>query len=314
MAYGYRARTSRSGTRVSKRRLMRKAGMRKRMRVSRGKRVVTRRVLSRALAPLKPELKHIDVVNTTTTYIETAPVAIDQYSFYNSPGTLQDGSYDLAKTSLSSPILLSYIAQGSNSTSRVGRSVSIKGIDIHMTVRCGSSSTASEPFFVRVFVFKSKAMGQYTPGYTLPIGNGNLYPHFAPMASASGPIWWYLQSADIDSFPSWEHTMGGKKDMCQLVQARRFKMNPMVVDNTAAGTPYMAPMDGVYEKYLNMRINCTRGGKTTFNDDDASRCAGFCVNNHYWLVAFREPSPGSATAFCQMVNGDLRWRLRYTDA
>lgn len=312
MAYGYRVRRARRGTRVGKRRLVRKMGMRKRVR--RGSRLVTRRQLSRALAPVRPEIKHIDVVNSVSTAIETAPYALAADSFYSSPGTLQDGSYDIAKASLSSPILLSYLVQGTNATSRIGRAISIKGIDIHMTVRCGSVSTASEPFFVRVFVFKSRMMGQYLPGYSLPIGNGNFYPHFGPMASASGPVWWYLQSADIDSFPSWEHTMGGKKDICSLVTSRRFKMNPMVVDNTAAGTPYMAPMDGVYEKYLNIRVNCARGGKTIYNDDDGSRAAGFCVNNHYWLVAFREPSPGAATAFCNVAVGDLRWRMRYTDA
>lgn len=311
MAYGYRARSARRGTRVAKRRLVRKVGMRKRMRTKLS-RPVTRRVLSRALAPLRPELKHVDVVNTVATYVETAPIAIDAYSFYGAPGTLQDGSYTLAKTSLSSPIMLSYCAQGTNGTTRVGRCINIKGIDIHMTLRTQSNNPASEPFYVRVFVFKSKIMGQYQPGYTLAVGQGNFYPHFGPMASNAGPVWWYLQTADIDSFPSWEHTVGGKKDTCSLVAHRRFKMNPQLDDNAVAGTAYMNPMDGVSEKYVNIRIKGL--GKTEYNDEDASLCAGYAAMNHYWLVAFREGSPGATTANCYVSAGDLRWRMRYTDA
>lgn len=309
MAYGYRVRRARRGTRVGKRRLVRKMGMRKRVR--RSSRLVTRRVLSRAIAPLRPELKHVDVVNSVQTYIETTPLAIDQYSFYGAPGGIQDGSYTLAKTSLSSPIMLSYCAQGVGSESRVGRQINIKGIDIHLTLRTQSNNPASQPYFVRVFVIKSKAIGQYQPGFTLPIGTGNFYPHYAPMASASGPVWWYLQTNDIDSFPSWEHTVGGKKDTCQVVAQRRFKMNPQLDDNTAAGTPFMNPMDGVQEKYLNIRIK--GAGKTLFNDEDQSLCAGYAAMNHYWLVAFRE-SAAESWSNCYCMPGDIRWRMRFTDA
>jgi len=310
----------RYGTRVGRFRSRRRSvGKRKSFRRVSSRKVVTKRMLYRAIKPLKPEVKHIDVVNYYSMAIGTAPSAITASSFIPTAtlGTLLgDGTYGINQTDFSCPIFLTDTGNNAGAMSRVGRKISIKGIDIHLTLGCTSQSSTSTPFFVRVFVFRSNALPQFSPNYTNALGStGASYPHFGPMASAAGPCWWYLQTNDNDSFPSFEHTMGGRRDVCQLVAHRRVKMCPQVqTDSTlTAGqsVSVASPTDGVSRQYIHFKISPKH--MTAYNLEDLSKTNGYAQYGHYWLVAMREARPLDTTLSVGVDEANLRWRMRYTD-
>lgn len=310
----------RYGTRVGRFRSRRRTvGKRKSFRRLSARRVVTKRMLYRAIKPLRPELKHMDVVNYSSMSISNAPTAISASSFIPTAtlGTLLgDGTYGINQTDLSCPIFLSDTGNNAGAMSRVGRKISIKGIDIHLTIGCLSQDPDSKPFYVRVFVFRTKSVPQYSPSYTNALGSqGSSYPHFGPMASASGPCWWYLQTNDTDSFPSFEHTMGAQRDLAQLVAHRRIKMCAQVQtqtgNNPGTTTVTSSPTDGVSRSYIKFRISPKH--QTSYNLEDLSKTNGYAQYGHYWLVAMKEETPNDATLQVGVAAADLRWRMRYTD-
>lgn len=311
----------RYGTRVGSFRSRRRSlGKRKSFRRVSSRKVVTRKMLRRAIAPLKPELKHIDFVNYYSMAVGAAPSAITASSFVPTAvlGTLLgDGTYGINQTDFSSPIFLTDTGNNAGAMSRVGRKIAIKGIDIHCTVGCLSQDPDSKPFYVRVFVFRSNSLPQFSPNYTNALGStGASYPHFGPMASAAGPCWWYLQTNDTDSFPSFEHTLGGRRDVCQLVGHRRVKMCAQVQAQTgnAVGTTTVtsSPTDGVSRAYMHFRISPKH--KTMYNLEDLSKTNGYAQYGHYWIVAMKEATPNDTTLQVGVNEADLRWRVRYTDA
>lgn len=289
--------------------------------VSKGSRkLVTKRMLYRVLKPLKPELKHMDVTNYYNMDISNAPVAISASSFIPTAtlGTLLgDGTYGINATTLSQPIFLTDTGNNGGAMSRIGRKINIKGIDIHITTVCHSQDPDSKPFYVKFFVFRSKTLPQFSPFYTQALGSqGSSYPHFGPMASLSGPCWWYLQTNDVDSFPSFEHTMGGQRDIAQLVAHRRVKMCAQVQTEVglAEGTSVTtsSPSDGVSKQYVKLRV--TPKHATYYNLEDLSKTNGYAQYGHYWLVAMKEETPADATLQVLVQASDLRWRMRFTDA
>lgn len=313
----------RYGTRVGRYRSRRRTLSKRRFpgRVSKNSRkLVTKRMLHRVLKPFKPEVKHMDTVNYYDMSIGNSPVAISASSFIPTAtlGTLLgDGIYGINATTLSSPIFLTDTGNNGGAMSRVGRKINIKGIDIHLTVVCHSQDPDSKPFYVRFYVFRSKALPQFNPYYANQLGTrGASYPHFGPMASDSGPCWWYLQTNDVDSFPSFEHTQGGQRDICQLVAHRRVKMCAQVQTEIGlaegTSTTVSSPSDGVSKQYVKLRVSPKHS--TYYNLEDISKTNGYAQYGHYWLVAQKEETPSDTTLQCLVQAGDLRWRMRFTDA
>jgi len=303
----------RYGSRVGRFRSRRRTiGKRKSFRRVSSRKAVTRRVLQRAIRPLKPEVKSLDMVNSYQMTVDTAPSAFEAICVNTTAGNAASGPWTMDSTSLSAPIPLTQVSRGTYASQRVGQRIRIKSLEVRMFLTTTSASASSRPFRVSVYVVRSKNLGQYLPGYIASVGSGVMYPHVMPMAGADSPVWWYHQTADIDSFPDPENNIGVRRAGASLVYRRTFLMNPGVDDNTASGTPFTMPIGGVSSKQINFRVPIGKYSQTYFNDQDGSYSNGYFSNNHYWLFAMRESDPGSAT--CVAEAGQIRWRMTYTDA
>lgn len=303
----------RYGTRVGRFRSRRRTvGKRKSYRRLSSRKVVTRRVLQRAIKPLRPEIKSLDMVNTYQMNVDTGPIAFEAICVNTTAGNAASGPFPVDSTSLSVPIPLTQVSRGTFASQRIGQRIRLKSLQVRLFLTTTSASANSRPFRVSVYVMRSKNLGQYLPGYSAAIGSGVMYPHVMPMAGADSPVWWYHQTADIDSFPDPDNNIGIRRGGASVVYRRTFLMNPGVDDNAAAGTPFTMPIGGTSTKQVNFSVPIARGQQTYFNDQDASYSNGYFSNNHYWLTVIREADPGSAT--CVAESGQLRWRMTYTDA
>lgn len=301
----------RYGTRVGRFRARRRlASKRKSYRRVSSRKVVTRRVLQRALRPLRPEVKCIDYVNTYEMNTDFAPAAPDT-TVINTTQPANPGPISIGATNLSMPIPLTQIMRANVSNCRIGAKVRIKSIRINLTFHTANASTTSGPFRVSVYIIRSKALGQYYPGYIGSVMSGTMYPHAMHLAGADSPAWWYHQAQDIDSMSDPDNVIGARKSAAQLVWRRTYMMNPAVDDNETAEQPYTMPIGGTSIKSLKINVPVSKS-ETLFNDNDASLSSGYFAYNHYWLTVIQEPDPGSAN--CIVPAADLRWRVLYTDS
>lgn len=301
----------RYGTRVGRFRARRRlAGKRKSFRRVSARKTVTRRMLQRVVRPLRPEVKCIDYTNSYEMTIDFAPTAPDT-TVINTVQPAQPGPISITAVNASMPIPLTQIMRANVSNCRVGAKVRIKSIRLHINFHTANASGASGPFRVSLYVIRSKALGQYYPGYIGTVMSGTMYPHAMHLAGADSPAWWYHQSQDIDSFPDPDNVIGARKSAANLVWRRTYLMNPAVDDNSAAGTPFTTPIGGVSTRSVNINVPISKV-ETFFNDNDASLSSGYFAANHYWFTAIAEPDEGSAN--CVIPVGDFRWRVLYTDA
>lgn len=301
----------RYGSRVGNYRARRRSiGKRKSFRRVSPRKVVTRRMLQRVVRPLRPEIKCIDYANTYEMNTDSAPTAPDA-TVINTTQPAQPGPIGITCTNLSMPIPLTQIMRANVSNCRIGAKVRIKSIRINMCLHAANATSATEPYRFSVYIIRSKALGQYYPGYIASVMSGTMYPHAMHLAGADSPAWWYHQGQDIDSFSDPDNVIGPRKAAAQLVWRRTYTMNANVDDNPAAGQPFSMPLGGksIYNLKIDVPISKV---ETHFNDNDASLSSGYFAANHYWLTVIQEPDPGSAN--CIVAPGDLVWRVLYTDS
>lgn len=301
----------RYGTRVgryrSRRRVVGKRMLGRRMS---SRKLVTRKTLQRVVRPLKPEVKCIDYVNNYAMYTDIAPTAPDA-TVINTTQPANPGPISITCTNLSMPIPLTQIMRANVANCRIGAKVRIKSIRINLCLHADNGSVATEPYRFSVYVIRSKALGQYYPGYIASVMSGTMYPHAMHLAGADSPAWWYHQAQDIDSFSDPDNVIGARKSAAQLVWRKTYTMNANVDDNETAEQPYSMPIGG--KSIYNLKINVPIAKvETHFNDNDASLSSGYFASNHYWMTIIQEPDPGSAN--CRCDPGDLVWRVLYTDS
>lgn len=276
----------------------RRYGKRRSYRRLRSRRTVTRRVLQRALRPLRPEWKYYDMYNTQNQGIPQAQLGADVYSFC-------DGNDDLKTlegTSTGRPQLITHnIFQGVTASERIGRKVQYRRIEIRYKIL--PNTTSQTPIRVRVFVLRTGDLPQFVTGFTNTTFTGSSWPSIYqdPVACC-----WIYDDANFDSFPSVLQAPRAK--MVKIAAARRHVISPNYNTNSPAGTGYIMGNPGGSTVAYG-RIVIKPKGPTWYNDSDTSLVNGWAQKGHYWLYMQADSGINSVL----IPAGALKIRCWFTD-
>lgn len=281
-------------------------GKRRSYRRLRSRRPVTRRVLQRALRPLRPEWKHYDIRNENDLYIGETIDDITVNSFHSGDGNLN--LYEGATAS--QPFLLTHIPeQGTATWQRIGRQVTFKRIEIRFKLEAVTTTVLST-LRVRIMVLRTGDLPQNAYGYTNTTYQGNAWPTLyqdATGAAIDSPCCWLYDNALIDAFPS-VHA-GPRSKMLRIAARRRITLAPQYNSNPAVGTVFYTP-DPTKAPSRAGHIVVRPKAPTWFNDTDTSKVNGYAQKNHFWLFFHAEDG---ATRI-KIPQSNLNIRVWYTDA
>lgn len=275
-------------------------------------RPVTRRVLQRALKPLRPELKVVDMKNTYTVITVDGAANPAGVASFIDPPTSAPGRTTITTNDLSIPLLVSAVKIGPESFNRIGTKIRIKRLEIRAKWYTTATSTVDNTT-MRFVVMRSGALPQNAMYYSQSLGGkGSSYPCITspagvdPTTGPFPPCTWFYENSEPDSMPSLIRDEGGKR-MAQIAASWTRTFSPAVDPNSAAGASYRAS-DPTRPNQRYMRIVIKPKHLTKCNDSDTSGLNGFAAYGHYWLQATVDTGSISCGA------DDFRVRMWYTDA
>ena len=304
MARWTRRRAYGRGRRATRRR-GRRYGKRRSFGRVRSRRVVTRRVLQRALRPLRPELKVVEFRNSGgSIVVDTSASPADANTFMNQPGS-STARGDWVQLDGSRPVLLSDVDKGVQEYQRVGREIRIRRIDIRARWHTTAAQTIT-PTTMRVLIMRSGALPQDALGSTGTLGTGRSYPCIAqPTTGTNSPCTWLYQSSKPNALPTLQRTPASKQ-LARIVKVWKRRFSPNLTTTAVAPSTWPSSEAGRSQYY--MRITIKPKGVTVFEDGDTSGLSGYAAQGHYWFQATTD----QGTIQCD--TDEMNVRMWYTDA